>query len=139
MRLSARGPPLLAADAPAEVARRLAEAPFEAAGEIELVAEGELVGDLLDAVASLVEQGGGAIDPGLEMKLARCDAHGRPEFLARPVLSAANQKLLDEINGLMSIYRESELQTMDQSMRDRLTAAAQGKISIPDAPAPGPG
>ena len=62
----------------------------------------------------------------------------RPEFLRRPVLSPDNQRLLDEINKLMGIYRENDLPVMDQNMRDSLMKAAQADQVTPDASAPGP-
>jgi len=64
------------ADALTKGARRLTEPAFEAAREIELVAEIELGGDFFNRVSTLMEERGGAIDARIEMKSSGRKADG---------------------------------------------------------------
>jgi len=67
----------------------VAEAALEAAGEIELVAELQLRGDLLDRETPLMQQGGGAVDAGVEVEAAGGKADGGAKFLAEGLVGEA--------------------------------------------------
>ncbi len=67
----------------------MAEAAFETAREIKLVAEFELRGDFFDREFALVEKGSGAIDARIEVEAAGGEADGIAKFFAKRLVGKA--------------------------------------------------